>query len=105
MKADELINKVKYALLEIEPRLQIYLYGSRAKGNFHSDSDWDILVISPEKEITFDYELKLREPILDIEMESGEVISLLLYSKFDWENKKDISPLFSNVLEEGFLVS
>lgn len=104
MERKELTRRLKQELLQIEPDADIYLFGSRARGDFKSDSDWDVLVLSPQKQITYDYELKLREPILDIELETGEIISLLIYSKTDWEKKKDISLLFHQVSKEGLKI-
>jgi predicted nucleotidyltransferase len=103
MEMKELTKRIKKELLRIEPEAEIYLFGSRARGDFKSDSDWDVLVLSPQKQITYDYELKLREPIFDIELETGE-ISLLIYSKTDWKNKKNISLLFHQVSKEGLKI-
>lgn len=105
METSEIINRITEELLKIEPEMQIYLYGSRSRGDFRTDSDWDVLVISPKEDITFEYEMKLREPIVDLELEFGEVISLLVYSKNDWVHNKHTSPLFHNVLNDGFLLS
>jgi predicted nucleotidyltransferase len=104
MEMKELTKRIKKELLRIEPEAEIYLFGSRARGDFKSDSDWDVLVLSPQKQITYDYELKLREPIFDIELETGEIISLLIYSKTDWKNKKNISLLFHQVSKEGLKI-
>ncbi len=40
-----LIEQVKQAILEIEPRAEIVLYGSRSRGDFGEESDWDFLVL------------------------------------------------------------
>ena len=100
----EILNRIKSGIVGIDPNAEIYLYGSRARGDNRKDSDWDILVITPKEKITFDYENDLHDPIYDIELESGEVISLLVYSKSDWQHKRSISPLFSNVIKEGIRV-
>jgi len=101
METAEMINKVSTAICEIEPEAEIFLFGSRARGDFNNDSDWDFLILTPNKKITFDYEMLLREPILNLEIQSGEVISLIVYSKDDWQTNKSISPFFRNVLKEG----
>jgi predicted nucleotidyltransferase len=101
MEKAEMIKKVSTAIHEIEPDAEIFLFGSRARGDFNIDSDWDFLVLTPNEKITFDYEMQLREPILNIEIQSGEVISLIVYSKDDWQTNKSISPLFCNVSKEG----
>ncbi len=101
METAEMINKVSTAICEIEPEAEIFLFGSRARGDYNNDSDWDFLILTPRKKITFDYEMLLREPILNLEIQSGEVISLIVYSKDDWQTNKSISPFFRNVSKEG----
>jgi predicted nucleotidyltransferase len=104
MKNLEILNKIKSGIAEKDPTAEIYLYGSRARGDNRPDSDWDILVITPRDKITFDYESDLRDPIFDIELESGQIISMIVYSKSDWINKMAYSPLFSNINKEGIKI-
>ena len=101
MERAEILKRIRNGITEHDPNAEIYLYGSRARGDNRKDSDWDILVISPSEKITFDYESELRDPIVELELDSGEIISLLVYSKNDWIGKQAISPLFSNVSKEG----
>ena len=42
---EDLLKKVKEALVEIEPSAEIYLYGSRARHDSREDSDWDFLIL------------------------------------------------------------
>jgi len=104
MKNVEILNRIKSGISERDPKAEIYLYGSRARGDNRPDSDWDILVITPRDKITYDYESNLRDPIFDIELESGQIISLIVYSKSDWISKMSFSPLFSNVNKEGIKI-
>jgi uncharacterized protein len=104
MKNREILNRIKSGIADKDPKAEIYLYGSRARGDNRPDSDWDILVITPMDKITFDYESDLRDPIFDIELESGQIISLNVYSKSDWINKMPYSTLFSNVSKEGIKI-
>jgi len=104
MERSEILKRIRKGIIKHDPKAEIYLYGSRARGDNRKDSDWDILVISPNEKITFDYESELRDPILDIEIDSGEIISLLVYSKSDWVGKQSVSPLFKNVSKEGIRI-
>jgi uncharacterized protein len=104
MDRKELIYRIKSGIKEIDPQAEIILYGSRARGDNQQDSDWDILVITPREKITFDYEAELRDPIIDLELETGHIISLLVYSKSDWTNNMTFSPLYSNVKKEGIKI-
>lgn len=45
MKCKELLKQVKSAILKIEPHADIILYGSRARGDAHVESNWDFLVL------------------------------------------------------------
>ena len=104
MDRQEFINRIKTSIKKKDPGADIYLYGSRARGDDRKDSDWDILVITPKEKITFEYESDIRDPIFDLELESGQIISLLVYSKSDWQNRQSISPLFKNVSKEGIRI-
>ena len=61
-------------------------------------------IITPKEKITLEYESDIRDPIFDLELNSGEVISILVYSRSDWQKKKSISPLFMNVSKEGIRI-
>ena len=104
MGAQELLNKIKAGINTQDPDAEIYLYGSRARGDHNENSDWDILIITPRKKINFEYESDIRDPIYDLELDSGQVISVLVYSRSDWQKKRSISPLFMNVLKEGIRI-
>jgi len=104
MERQDILNRIKTGIVDRDPKAEIYLYGSRARGDNQTDSDWDILVITPRERVTFDYESDLRDPIFDIELETGEIISLIVYSKKDWINKMPYSPLFLNVTKEGIKI-
>jgi len=99
------LNRIKSGIAGKDPKAEVYLYGSRARGDNHRDPDWNIFVIASKNKVTIDYKSDLRGPIYDIELESGEIISIIVYSKSDWHSKKFISPLFSNVIKEGIKVS
>ncbi len=104
MGSKEIIYRIKSGIRDKDPQAEIILYGSRARGDNRPDSDWDILVITPLDKITYDYESELRDPIFDIELETGQIISLIVYSKSDWTNKMAYSPLYSNVKKEGIKI-
>ena len=104
VKRQDILNRIKTGITGKDPSAIVYLYGSRARGDYREDSDWDILVITSKDKVTFDYEYDLRDPIFDVELESGQIISLLVYSKSDWVNKMPYSPLFININKEGLRI-
>ena len=45
MKREALLAHVKQTIHELEPAADIILYGSRARGDTHPESDWDFLIL------------------------------------------------------------
>ena len=76
------------------------LFGSRARGDAHKDSDWDILIlINGLKASAEDFE-RYAFPFVDYGWTVGEHIHPLIYSYQDWK-KRSITPFYKNVQAEG----
>ncbi len=84
MEREKLPESVKQAILEIEPGAEVTLFGSRSRGDFTPDSDWDFLVLldGPVDESRMD---RLRHRLYEIEWEHGAVISALIWNKQEWD--------------------
>jgi uncharacterized protein len=100
LKKDKILNRIKEVVSQTDPDSDIYLYGSRARGNSKSHSDWDILILLDRLIIPFNFETKLMDAIYELELETGEIITPLIYTKSEW-NKHSFTPLFENVIREG----
>ena len=85
---------------DIDPTAEIILYGSRARGDERTDSDWDILILT-DYTANLIIERKFRDKLYDLELETGEVFSVFVYSKNDWQSKQRITPFYNNVSKEG----
>ncbi len=101
MNKNILINKISQSIKHYEPNAQVFLYGSRARGDNKENSDWDILILLDRPSITNSIEDKLRVPLYDIELESGQIISALIYPKKYWYETLKYSPLYKNIEREG----
>lgn len=100
-KYTEILSKIRNVVDVFAPTSEVYLYGSRARGNPKKQSDWDILILLNIPRITFDFEKRLIDALYDIEIETGEVISPLIYTKKDWDKKHSFTPLYENINREG----
>ncbi len=100
-KKSNILNKIVSVINTTAPDSEVYLYGSRARGDNEEDSDWDLLILLNLNIVPFDYETKIMDIIYDIELETGEVFSPLVYSKNEWINRYTITPLFENIKKEG----
>lgn len=84
----------------IDPKAEVILYGSRARGEERTDSDWDILVLT-DYPVDLNKERMFRDKLYDLELETGEAISIFVFSKDDWFSRQRITPFYQNVTQEG----
>lgn len=96
-----IINKIKETIHKKDPNADAYLFGSRSRGDNRSDSDWDIVILVDSNKITNEIEDQFRDGLYDIELESGQIISVFIYPKQMWESGMKYSPLYKNIKNEG----
>jgi len=104
MKRNELIRQVRQAIHGIEPDCDIILYGSRSRGDFLPDSDWDFLILidGANSESRTD---RIRHKLYEIEWETGEVISSIVRNRDDWASERYQSmPFRQRVQQEGVML-
>lgn len=97
----DILSRISESIYKKDPNAIAYLFGSRARGDNSSKSDWDILILVNEKKVTNQLEDNFRDDLYDIELETGQIISAFIYSKDYWENTLVYSPLYKNVVKEG----
>lgn len=91
---------IRKAINEVDPEAEVILYGSRARGDSKLNSDWDILVLT-NYPTDLKTEQKFRDKIYDLELETGELLSIFAYSKKEWTTKHRITPFYEQVNQEG----
>ena len=101
MNYKEMIDRIRKAIHQADPDAEAYLFGSRARGDHHSSSDWDILILVNAPKVTNEIEDQFRDKLYDLELETGQVISVFIYPKNYWDGSLKYSPLYKNVKKEG----
>lgn len=86
---------------ELDPNSEVILYGSHARGQADKNSDWDILILLEKDDVTLTTEQTFRHHLLDVELQIGEPISVIVRSRTIWETKYRITPFFKSVKNEG----
>lgn len=64
-------------------------------------SDWDILILLDRESITPELEESVIYPLYDLEFDTGEIITPVVYTENEWFSKYKITPFFNNVMQEG----
>ncbi len=101
MDRNIIIDRIKSTIHNNDPNADAFLFGSRARGDNRSDSDWDILILVDTGKVTNEIDDKFRDKLYDLELESGQIISTFIYPKSYWETNLKYSPLYKNVNKEG----
>ena len=99
-----ILNEIKRIIKEKDSNAKIYLYGSRVRGTANKQSDWDLLILINKEKITPEIEEEITYPLYDLEFETGELISPMVYSEKEWNTKYKITPFYHNVMREGRLL-
>jgi predicted nucleotidyltransferase len=99
MDREKVLQSVKKAVHQVDDKAEIILFGSRARGDFNKESDWDFLILTEKQE---DYKLqeKIFEKMFDAELETNEIFGTIVHNKKDWE-KYEITPLYQFIKNEG----
>lgn len=61
----------------------------------------DIIILLEKDLVSREDEKKVKYPLYDIEFDSGQVISPLVFSRKDWETRHKVTPFYQNVISEG----
>ena len=98
-----ILDRIKSVVRQVNPKAEVILYGSRARGDEHPDSDWDILILVDTKS-DLDYEKVFRHALFDVELEFGEAFSITVHNKKEWRTKHWMTPLYQNIYKEGLKI-
>jgi predicted nucleotidyltransferase len=96
-----ILYKIKSAVENSDPNATVILYGSYARGDQNKNSDIDLLILVDHDKLTRNKAKNIKYPLYDIEFETGTIISPIILTRKDWENKHRITPFYENVTNEG----
>lgn len=104
MDKENVIDHIKQVAQQVLPKgSTVYLYGSRARGDYHEDSDWDLLVLLDKPERNRDDWDKYAWPFTEMGWNLNEDISARTFTKDYWYNGPH-SMFFYNVEEDKQLI-
>lgn len=99
-----IIEKVREIVYSHDPDAELILFGSRARGDWHEESDWDFLVLT---ELTTSEDLvdKIRIAVhQQVELISFDSIFIIVKNKKEWEEDYMVTTLYKSIEEEGLKV-
>jgi predicted nucleotidyltransferase len=104
VKRDPVIREFLGRISPLKFRIdRIILFGSRARGDEKPYSDYDVLIVVPEKERSLID--ALYDATMEVLFKTHRLISLKVYRKTDFDKFAAIpTPFIDNVLREGVLL-
>ena len=104
MRRPEIVEQIRRVAHEMQPRVQVILYGSEARGDANENSDIDLLALVDTDKLTYGDKETIMSPFYDIELETGVIISTLIMPRHEWENRPFMTPFQYNINQEGVIL-
>ncbi len=102
-KDKHLATRIRTEIKSVDPKAKVILFGSRARGDARKDSDWDLLILVNSQNPNRKEEL-FRDKLFDLELETGEIISMFVYNNKVWTSRHKITPLYQSIEKEGVVL-
>jgi predicted nucleotidyltransferase len=94
-----ILSKVKQRIKKIDPEARVILFGSRARDDYHKDSDWDFLILT-KLVVTQDLKNKISDSLFETELETDSVLTGIVQN-FDYWNSFSDAPIFKQIAKDG----
>ena len=104
MSKDNIIFAIRQLADAVIPKdAKVILFGSQARGDAQSDSDWDVLVLIDKDSLTPQDHDRYSYPFWELGWKIDAMIHPAVYTMNDWNTKAN--PIFrTNVEREGIVL-
>lgn len=94
-----ILSRVKLKIHEIDPAAKVILFGSRARNDYHEDSDWDFLILT-KFNVTQDLKNRISDSLFEAELETDSILTSIVRNIDTWNNYSG-TPIHMNISQEG----
>lgn len=95
-----IVELIRTTIREQDPHAEIILYGSRARGEAHEGSDWDVIVLLNKPKLSFKERGNIGYTLWTKGFDAGEEINTFEFTKKEWE-EAPLTMFKYNVMKEG----
>ncbi|MEB2783419.1 nucleotidyltransferase domain-containing protein [Algoriphagus persicinus] len=83
------------------PNSELYLFGSQTNDSAIESSDWDILMLLDSDYVPLSKEIAIMDDFYELELQTGAIISPIIYSKSDWNKTRRSTLLFEKISKDA----
>lgn len=99
-----ILNEIKETLRSVMPDGgHALLFGSQARGDARSGSDWDILILLDKSKIEGEDFDNVSYPLRELGWKLNECINPVMYTLKEWMKYK-FSPFYKSVTKDGIVL-
>ena len=103
MSYSDILHQIQHIGRRVLPEdARLYLYGSRARGDYRENSDWDLLILLNRPQEASDFQ-NIAYPIMELGFDLGEYFSVQTYSQKEW-NAMSFLPYYKNVEQDKIVL-
>ena len=103
-KENEVLRRIREVAHTSIPRGgRAVLYGSRARGDSHPGSDWDVLILLDKDKLEDKDYTYVSYPFVILGCDLNEEINPIMYTEKEW-HEYDYTPFYANVQQDGILL-
>lgn len=101
---ERIIKIVKLIVKKYDEFAEVIFYGSRARGDFHEESDYDFLILSDLPESSGLIKNVRKDVLEQIEFKTFETVSTTWRNRKNWKDNYAVTNFYASISEEGIIV-
>lgn len=100
-ETESLLKRVKQEVHSVISGADIILYGSRARGDADSISDWDFLILV-DQPLDRNLITEIKDRLYDLELVTDTILSSIIRTRKEWDSHRySVLPFKRAVEQEG----
>ena len=100
----DIAEKIRTTAQTIMPEnSKVILFGSRARGDWHETSDWDVLLLFDTDHINESDRERYVYPFWELGWDINAMIHPIIYTMKEWNARRG-SEFYDNVISEGVVI-
>ncbi|MDB5193873.1 MAG: hypothetical protein JWQ96_3436 [Segetibacter sp.] len=97
---EEILSIIKALVKEAIPDAKVYLFGSRATGKIHEESDWDVLVLT-SLEVNRNIKHQVHDKLFPLSVEISSFINSIVVNSEVWLGNPSFYALRQSIKDEA----